>query len=105
MPKRQWQSISMDWTNLPTIKYASWNKFHQVLTVTDSGSKKVILIPCLWKHTAPQVSEQFLHEVVRHRGLPSSIVSDRDTKFTSVFWKYLRDLMEIKMRMTSPFHP
>ena len=80
-------------------------KFNHVLTVTDSGSKQVILIPCWWNDTAPQVAEQFLHEVVRHRGLLSSIVSDKDTKFTSVFWKSLCDLLEIKMRMTSPFHP
>ena len=82
MPKRQWQSVSMDWTNLPTIKDASGKNFNQMLTVTDRGSKQVILIPCLWKGTAPQVAEQFLHEVVRHRGLPSSIVSDMDTTFT-----------------------
>ena len=43
--------------------------------------------------------------MVGHRGLPSSIVSDRDTKFTSVFWKSLCDLMMMKMRMTSPYHP
>ena len=53
----------------------------------------------------PQVADQFLHDVVRHRGLPSSIVSDRDTKFSSAFWKFLCHLMEIKTHMTSPFHP
>ena len=37
--------------------------------------------------------------------MPSSIVSGRDTKFTSAFWKSLCDLIEIKMRMTSRFHP
>ena len=105
IPSRQWQSIAMDWTNLPTVKDASGKKFNQVLTVTDRGSKQVILIPCWWKDKAPQVADQFLHEVVRHRGLPSSIVSDRDTKFTSAFWKSLCHLMEIKTRMTSPFHP
>ena len=37
MPKRQWQSVSMDWTNLPTIKDASGKKFNHMLTVTDRG--------------------------------------------------------------------
>ena len=70
----------MDWTKLPTVKDLNGKKFNQVLTVTDRGSKQVIMIPCWWKDKAPQVAYQFLHEVVRHRGLPSSIVSDRDTK-------------------------
>ena len=103
MPMRQWQSISIDWTNLPRVTI-NGKKFNQVLTVTDRASNQVILIPCWWKDKAPQVADLFLHEVVRHRGLPSSIVSDRDTKFTSTFWKALCQLMEIKTRMTSTFH-
>ena len=65
MPKRQLQSVFMDWTNLSTIKDAS----DQVLTVTNRGSKQVILIPCWWKDTAPHVAEQLLLEVVRHLSL------------------------------------
>ena len=37
MPKWQWQSVSMYWTNLPTIKNASVKKSNQVLTVTYRG--------------------------------------------------------------------
>ena len=44
-----WQSISMDWTSLPTVKDETDKKFNQVLTVTDRGSNQVILIPCWWK--------------------------------------------------------
>ena len=72
----------MDWTNLHTVKDETGKKFNHVLTVTDLGSKQVILIPCWWKDKAPVVASQFLHEGVRHRGLLSGIVSDRDTKFT-----------------------
>ena len=75
----------MDWTNLPTIKDDNWKKYNQVLTVTDRASKQVILIPCWWTETAPQVAEAFLSHVVRERGLPASIISDRDVKFTSRF--------------------
>ena len=105
IPARPWHSISMDWTNLPTIKDDNGKKFNQVLTVTDRASKQVKLIPCWWEETAPQVAEVFLQHVVRERGLPASIISDRDVKFTSRFWQALCELMEIKTRMTSPFHP
>ena len=95
----------MNWTNLPTVKDENGKKINQVLTVTDRASKQVILIPCWWKDRAPHVAEAFLRHVVRERGLPSSIVSDWDVKFTSRFWKALCESMEIKTRMTYLFHP
>ena len=94
----------MDWTNLPPVKDEAGKKFNQILTVTDRGYKQVILIPCCWKDKTTIGDIQFLREGVRHRGLPSSIVSDRDTKFTSVFWRSLCNLMEVKARLTSTFH-
>ena len=47
---------------------------------------------------------QVLHEVVHHSGLPSSIVSDRDTKLTSVFWRSLCHLVEVKAIMPPTFN-
>ena len=86
------------------MKDETCKQFTHVMTVTNRGSNQVILNPCWWKDKAPVVTSQFLHEVVRHRGLLSSIVSDMDTKFTGVFRIYLCNLMEVKTRMTSPFH-
>ena len=104
-PVRKLHSISMDWTYLPKVVMADQRKFDQVLTVTDRASKHVILIPCNAEQTATQLAEVFLHEVVRHRGLPSSIISDRDNRFRSEFLESLCLLMGIKRRMSSPFHP
>ena len=95
----------MDWAYLPKVVMADQRKFDQVLTVTDRASKQVILIPCNAEQTATQLAEVFLHEVVRHRGLPSSIISDRDNRFRSEFWESLCLVMGIKRRMSSPFHP
>ena len=105
IPRRQWSSISMDWTNLPEIHDASGKVFNQVLTITDRSSKQVLLVPCRDTDNARDTSEHFIHEVVRHRGLPSSIVSDRDTKFTCQFWQALCQMMEVKHRLTSHFYP
>ena len=46
-----------------------------------------------------------LKEVVRLHGIPDSIVSDRDTKFTSIFWKELHRLMGSMLLMSTVFHP
>ena len=46
-----------------------------------------------------------LKAVTRLNGIPESIMSDRDTKFTSIFWKELHRLMGSKLRMSTVFHP
>ena len=51
--------------------------------------------------TARGVMWLILKEVVRHHGIPESIVSDRDTKFTSIFWKELHRLMGSKLLMST----
>ena len=54
--------------------------------------------------TAKGVAWIVLKEVVRLHGIPESIVSDRDTQFTSIFWKELQKLMEIKLLRSMAFH-
>jgi transposase InsO family protein len=44
-------------------------------------------------------------EVWRLHGLPSDIVSDRDTRFTSRFWQELTKHLRIKLSMSTAFHP
>jgi cytochrome c biogenesis factor len=42
---------------------------------------------------------------VRLHGVPKSIVSDRDTRFTSNFWKALWTLLGTKLKMSTAYHP
>ena len=46
-----------------------------------------------------------LKEVIRLHGIPESIVSNRDTQFTSIFWKEVQKLMGMKLLMSTVFHP
>ena len=55
--------------------------------------------------TTRGVAWLILKEVVRLHGIPESIVSDRDTKFTSIFCKELHRLMGSKLLMSTVFHP
>ena len=48
---------------------------------------------------------QFLNFVVRHHGLPRSIISDTEELFLSNFWQAVCKKMDIKMRQSSPYHP
>ena len=55
--------------------------------------------------TTRGVTWLILKEVVRLHGIPESIVSDRDTKSTSIFWKELHRLLGSKLLMSTAFHP
>ena len=56
-------------------------------------------------HPSNRVRVIYMHEVVRLHGLLSSIVSDRDSKFTSRWWKELQRLLGAKLLMSTSFHP
>ena len=42
---------------------------------------------------------------MKFHGVPLNIVSDRDVKFTSYFWKILQDSLGSRLRMSSAYHP
>jgi hypothetical protein len=55
--------------------------------------------------TAKGIAWLFLKEIIRHHGVPDSIVSDRDSKFTSIFWCELQRVMGTKLLKSTAFHP
>ena len=65
----------------------------------------VHLIPIHTKLTASELSWKYMREVVRLHGLQSSIVSNRDSKFTSRWWRELHCVMGAKLLMSTSFHP
>jgi transposase InsO family protein len=55
--------------------------------------------------TAGDLAIIFAREVWRHHGLPTDIISDRDSRFTSEVWKEFLRLSGIRPRMSTAFHP
>lgn len=101
VPDRPWQSVGMDFMGpLPTSKGHDY-----LLVVIDRFSSMVRLIPTTIKVTASQVAWLFVNEIVKLHGLPESIVSDRDSKFTSVFWREIHRVLGTKLLMSTSFHP
>ncbi|KAE9025035.1 hypothetical protein PR003_g11887 [Phytophthora rubi] len=76
-----------------------------VLVFVDRFTKMVHLIPVRDTVTAPETAAHFIDCVFRHHGLPESVVSDHDPRFTSAFWSSLFQLLGTKLSMSTAAHP
>ena len=81
------------------------NNFDYLLVMIDQLTSQVHLVPTRTTITARGIAWLILKEVMRLHGIPEFIVSDQDTKFTSIFWKELHRLMGSKLLMSTMIHP
>lgn len=101
VPDQPWESIGMDFIG-PFPEAENKNYLWVVMCRLTS---MVHLIPIRTDTTATELSEIFIKEIVRLHGLPRSIVSDRDSKFTSRWWREVHRLLGAKLLMSTAFHP
>jgi hypothetical protein len=76
-----------------------------ILVMVDRFSKYVVTIPCSDTSSATDVAKLFFDNIVCKFGMPSKLISDRDVRFTSLFWQSLVKLMGCKLNMSSAYHP
>ena len=76
-----------------------------IWTIIDRFSKLAHFIPVRKKINAKHMVKLFMHNVFKYHGLPSSIISDRDPRMTSLFWRALFENMNTTLKFSSSFHP
>ncbi|GJY91242.1 putative nucleotidyltransferase, ribonuclease H [Tanacetum coccineum] len=59
----------------------------------------------LLRYSVSKVAEIFQQEIIRLHGTPASIVSDRDPRFASRFWKGLQNAWGTRLKFSTAFHP
>ncbi|KAL0561234.1 hypothetical protein IC582_001656 [Cucumis melo] len=94
--------MSMDFiTGLPR----TLRGFTMIWVVVDRLSKSAHFVPGKSTYTANKWAQLYMSEIVRLHGVPVSIVSDRDARFTSKFWKGLQTAMGTRLDFSTAFHP
>nr|GEV33495.1 hypothetical protein [Tanacetum cinerariifolium] len=86
IPQWKRENITMDFvTKLPKTATGQ----DTIWVIVDHLTKSAHLLPMREDDTLEKLTREYLKEVVSRHGVPVSIISDRDGKFTSHFWKSL----------------
>jgi hypothetical protein len=102
VPTRPFWSISLDLiSRLPLTPTG----FNAIITVVDKFTKVVALIPCAMAISGRRVAQLLMEHVFCRYGFPGDIVSDRDTRFTNVFYRELCSRLGINQSMSAACHP
>ncbi|MCO5580733.1 hypothetical protein L7F22_034603 [Adiantum nelumboides] len=97
-----WESISMDFIfGLPKSIHGNT----RIWTIVDRFSKQAHFIPVKKTIKAHQMATLFISQIFKYHGLPSSIVSDRDPRMISNFWKGLFENLGTRLNFSSAYHP
>ena len=94
MPSGPWLDVTMDFTKMPESL-----GYNYILVAVDWFSKEVVFVPCTKEETTLSTAELFRDHVWCQHGLPSTIVSDRGSVFTSNFLGELYRLLSVKCKM------
>ncbi|CAL9017708.1 unnamed protein product [Prunus brigantina] len=81
------------------------NKHDGVWVIVDRLTKSAHFLPVRANYTLNKLAKIFIDEIVRLHGVPVTIVSDRDPRFTSRFWAKLNEAFGTQLQFSTAFHP
>ncbi|GJT89854.1 putative reverse transcriptase domain-containing protein [Tanacetum coccineum] len=76
-----------------------------IWVIVDRLTKSDHFLPMREDDTLEKLTRQYLKEVVSRHGVLVSIISNRDVKFTSHFWKSLNKALGTRLDMSTAYHP
>ncbi|PHJ23365.1 retrotransposon ty3-gypsy subclass, partial [Cystoisospora suis] len=101
-PNFPWEVINVDLImGLPKGK----GNCDAIVTFVCQLTKMAHFIPTIQTIGAEEMGHILVKEVIRLHGVPSAIISDRDSRFTSEIWRSMCNRLNITLKMSTAYHP
>nr|GEZ23903.1 reverse transcriptase domain-containing protein [Tanacetum cinerariifolium] len=81
------------------------SEYESIWVIVDRLTKSAHFLPVKTTDSMEKLTQLYLKEVVCRHGVPISIISDRDSKFTSRFWRSLQEALGTRLDMSTAYHP
>ncbi|GJW45214.1 putative reverse transcriptase domain-containing protein [Tanacetum coccineum] len=98
----KWEGIAMDFvTKLPRTS----SGHDTIWVIVDRLTKSAHFLPMREDYKMERLARLYLNEIVARHGVPISIISDRDSRFTSRFWQSMQEALGTRLDMSTAYHP
>ncbi|GJX93834.1 putative reverse transcriptase domain-containing protein [Tanacetum coccineum] len=102
IPTWKWERITMDFvTKLPKTS----SGHDTIWVIVDRLTKSAHFIPTKATDSMETLTRLYIKEIVSRHGVPISIISDRDSHFTSKFWQSMQNALGTQLDMSTSYHP
>ncbi|GJV46125.1 putative reverse transcriptase domain-containing protein [Tanacetum coccineum] len=102
IPTWKWERITMDFvTKLPKTS----SGHDTIWVIVDRLTKSAHFIPTRATDSMETLTRLYIKEIVSRHGVPISIISDRDSHFTSRFWQSMQNALGTQLDMSMAYHP
>nr|GEX24921.1 putative reverse transcriptase domain-containing protein [Tanacetum cinerariifolium] len=99
--QREKDNITIDFvTKLPK----STQGYNTIWVIVDRLTKSAIFTPIRETGPMDKLARIYLKEVVMRHEIPASIISDRDPRFASNFWRSLQNALGTRLDMSTAYH-
>ena len=88
-------------TGLPRTQ----RQHNDIWIIVDRLTKSAHFLPVNVEYSLEKLAQLYVDEIVRLHGVPVSIVSDQDPRFTSRFWPSLQTALGTCLHFSTTFHP
>ncbi|GJZ03373.1 putative reverse transcriptase domain-containing protein [Tanacetum coccineum] len=84
----------------PEIPTWKWERI-----TMDFVTKSAHFIPTIATDSMETLTRLYIKEIISRHGVPISIISDRDSHFTSRFWQSMQSALGTQLDMSTTYHP
>ena len=102
IPEWKWEHVTMDFV---VGLSRAFGDYDAIWVIVDRLTKSAHFLVIRNNLSLNQLAELYVNEIIKLHGVPISIVSDRDPRFTSRFWPKLQKALGTSLHFNTAFHP